>query len=93
MFIKHNTVKVSDLRKNTIAVFKELDESDQVVTVFVNSEPKVVMMTPIHYNLLKAQKEKKVNWSAFNKFNNPPEHLLIKKKNVDAVKLIRELRD
>ena len=95
MYILHHTLKVSDLRKHTAEVMKEVEAENQPVTVFSRSEPKIVIMS---FRLF--QKIKHVGKSyrpslekeGFDFFIDPPEEFLIKEKGLDAVRAIRAER-
>lgn len=97
MYTLHNTVKISDLRKKTAEVIEEVAESSEPVYVFSRSQPKVVMMSWLLFAKRNPkQKEKKISVSekhGIDFFIDPPEDFIIKKKGLDAVKLIRAERE
>lgn len=96
MYTSKNTLKISDLRHHMNEVFEEIDASDEPIVVFSRSEPKMVIMSIKTYEK-KQQKSSILADDDYPKgadfFINPPEKFLIKKGNLDAVKLIRSLRD
>ncbi|MBI2634062.1 type II toxin-antitoxin system Phd/YefM family antitoxin [Candidatus Peregrinibacteria bacterium] len=91
MYIVQNTIKISDLRKNTNEIIEEVEKADQPITVFSRSEPKIIIMSCKTYKKLK--EPEKLNTKGIDFFINPPEGFLIKEKGLDAVKLIREERN
>jgi len=96
MYTLHNTLKISDLRKHTVEVMKEVENEIEPVTVFSRSEPKIVIMS---FNLYQRIKNKNANQSAQRKeksgidfFIDPPEDMIIKGKGLSAVEAIRAER-
>ncbi|MBT5016213.1 hypothetical protein HN748_02435 [Candidatus Peregrinibacteria bacterium] len=76
-------------------VLDEIDTSDSPIIVFSRSQPKLVVMSIETFE--KRQKTTSVPKDDYpfgaDFFINPPEEFIIKKGGLDAVKLIRELRD
>ncbi|MEK7528622.1 MAG: type II toxin-antitoxin system Phd/YefM family antitoxin [Patescibacteria group bacterium] len=97
MYIAKNTVKVSDLRRHTAEVLDEVEESNRPVMVFSRSQPKVVMISYSTFESMKNGASSVIKSdtepSGIDFLINTPEKYLIKTKGLDAVKLIRELRD
>ena len=95
MYTSRNILKISDLRHHMNDVLEEVDASDEPIIVFSRSEPKMVIMSIKTYE--KRQRKTSQTEDDYPKgadfFINPPDEFLIKKKGLDAVKLIRELRD
>lgn len=97
MLTAQNTLSISDLRKNTLEVLEKLDELEEPLTVFLHSKPVAVLMSIPLYTKLQQnadsnfEDEKYIN--AWDFLINPPEEIRIKKKGLDAVKLIRNDRD
>lgn len=95
MYTSKNTLKISDLRHHMNEVFEEIDASEEPIIVFSRSEPKMVIMSIKTYE----KKQQQTSGPADNYpkgtdfFINPPDEFLIKKRGLNAVKLIRELRD
>ncbi len=97
MYTKHNTVKISDLRKHTQEVLAEIENTEQPIVIFSRSQPKVVIMS---FNWFKKMQKNipepesnPEDETGLDFFANPPEEFLIKEKGLDAVKLIRAERD
>lgn len=97
MFSIQNTLSVSDLRKNTIAVLERVNESEEPLTIFSNSKPVAVLMSIVQYAELQMDAESTVNPRDYAKaldfLINPPSKILIKKKGLNAVDIIRKERD
>lgn len=97
MFTAQNTISVSELRKNTLEVFERIDQIEEPITIFSHSKPVGVFMSMKIYKHMKDQSSSEVDKAraakAWDFFINPPEDMLIKDKNFDPVKAIRELRD
>lgn len=91
MYISQNTIKVSDLRKNTADVIEEIRDFNQPVIVFAHSTPKIVIMNCDLYEKLKQDKKSTLE-GGLNFFIDPPDQVLIKERGIDAVKEIRKLR-
>lgn len=92
MYTSHNTLKISHLRKHTAEVIDEIAVGKEPVFVFSHSEPKVVMMSWSAFEKFKKGEEKDDKISGLDFFIDPPEDMLVKKKGIDAVKLVRSLR-
>lgn len=95
MYTKHETVKISDLRKHTAEVLLEIEKLDHPVTVFSHSQPKVMIASCQWFKPEQpkaARKKKSGERHGIDFFADPPEEFLIKGKGLDAVKAIRELR-
>jgi hypothetical protein len=74
-----------------------MEELDEPMTVFSHSKPVGVFMSMKIYKRMKEGNRTDVDKAraakAWDFFINPPEEFLIKDKNFDPVKAIRELRD
>lgn len=98
MYTFHNTLKISDLRKHTADVIEEIEQMDEPVTVLSRSTPRIVIMSFHLYEKNEGKSPKPPAKKGGGKhgldfFIDPPEEFLIKKKGLDAVKLIRAERD
>ena len=96
MYISKNTLKISDLRHHMNDVLDEIDTCDSPIIVFSRSQPKLVVMSVETFEK-RQKKESLIEKDDYpfgaELFINPPEELTIKTGGLDAVKLIRELRD
>lgn len=91
MFISQNSVKFSDIRRNSDQFFLELDELDSPVTIFKRSKPIAVIMNPDYYNRLNKQPD--ANWkNAKNSMKFLFKPLVENDESFDAVECIRKER-
>lgn len=89
MYTIGNTVSISNLRKHTLEVLKEIENSNEPFLVFSRSQPKVVLLS---YKNFESQKNKCHKDDGFDFLINPFEEFLIFDKDFDAVKAIRNER-
>lgn len=93
-----NTIKISDLRKDTDHVLKTVQNSQEAFTLISRSEPVMVMMSVSTYN--RKIKDNDLDYfdaEAYAKgmdfFTTFAKRNSMKGKKIDAVKLIRQDRD
>lgn len=97
MYTSHNTIKISNLRKHTAEVIDDVEKKHEPFFVFSRSQPKIVIMNVRLYQEIQktgqtgnpALREK----SGIGFFIDPPDEFLLKKRGLDAVRLIRAERD
>lgn len=91
-----NTVKMSDLRKNTEEVIEEIQNSSEAFTLISRSKPIMVMMSIVAYKKLKADEIDHVDWAAYSEamdfFQNFSKTNSTKGVKVNAVDLVRNER-
>ncbi len=92
-----NTIKMSDLRKNTDVVINSIQNSQSAFMLMSRSEPVLVMMSLSAYRKINQEDldyfDPEIYDKAIDFFANFSSRNSMKGKKIDAVKLIRNDRD
>lgn len=92
-----NTIKMSDLRKDTKNVLKTIQNSQEVFTLMSRSEPVMVLMSLSAYRTINQEDSDYFDAELYDKgmdfFANFANRNSMKGVEIDAVKLIRNDRD